>query len=86
MSDELRALTNALDDLLVAVEAITEDWGGRRISWLNEADWDNLTDAVERARALLYNPNDPMLNMSVEEIRQGVDEFDSAARLAEEGM
>ena len=92
MSDELRAFRNALDDLLIAVEVITDspnwptDGGGNRISWLNEADWDNFTDAAERARALLYNPNDPGLNMTIEEMRQSVDEFDKAAELAEEGM
>jgi len=86
MSDELRAFRNALDDLVVATEAITEDWGDRRISWLNEADWDNLNDAIGRARTLLYNPNDPGLNMTIEEMRQSVDEFDKAAELAGEGM
>lgn len=86
MTDDLRAFRNALDDLVVAAEAITEDWGRRRIPWLNNADWDNLIDAVTRARALLYNPGDPTLNMTIEEMRQSVDEFEKAAELAEEGM
>ena len=33
-----------------------------------------------------YNPDDPTLNMTIEEMRQSVDEFDKAAKLAEEGM
>jgi len=85
-SDELRALRSALDALLVAAEAIIDDWDEMYISPENDANWDNLTDAIERARALLYNPNDPGLNMTIEEMRQSVDEFDKAAELAEEGM
>jgi len=33
-----------------------------------------------------YSPDDPMLNMSLEQTRQQIDEFGAAARLAEEGM
>ena len=33
-----------------------------------------------------YNPDDPTLNMTMEEMRQSVDEFDKAAELAQEGM
>ena len=33
-----------------------------------------------------YSPGDPTLNMPIEQTFQEVDEFDAAARLAEEGM
>jgi hypothetical protein len=84
MADELRVFRNALDDLLSAAEAVVEadgDWPP-----IYDANMDNLSDAIDKARTLLYNPDDPMLNMSIEQLRDEIDEFEKAAELAGEGM
>ena len=55
MKDETKRLRCALDDLLVAAEAIVE--GDQ--DWPEQAEWDanldNLTDAIAYARSVLYD-------------------------------
>jgi len=33
-----------------------------------------------------YNPDDPILNIPIEQLRDEIDEFEKAAELADEGM
>lgn len=67
----------------MAVETLTLGLGaflfGVRVSWISIGVF--LIWYYRR-----YKNDDPTLNMTIEEMRQEIDEFDKATELAEEGM